>query len=60
MRQFSNSRSLVNRKKAQTLFRGLQQHGLGDPFKGMSEDEVIRAIKRTREAIWLEKLAARP
>ena len=60
MAKAANGKSTVNRNKARTLFRRLQQQGLGDPFKGMSEDEIIRAIKRTRHAIWQEKLAARP
>ena len=52
--------SQVNRKKAQALYHRLQQRGLGDSFKGLREDAVIRAIKRTRAAIWQEKVAARP
>lgn len=50
----------MNRKKARTLYNRLQQRGLGGLFKGQREDESIRAIKRTREAIWQEKVAARP
>ncbi len=49
----------ANRKKAKLLFHRLQQRGLGDPFKGLREDAILRAIKRTRAAIWQEKLAAR-
>ncbi len=49
-----------HRKDALTLFRALQRQGLGDPFRGMREDQIIRTIKRTREAIWQEKLATRP
>ena len=60
MARTANGKHAVNRKKAQALFRRLQQQGLGDPFKGMTEDEMLRAIKRTRNAIWQEKLAARP
>jgi len=60
MARSSNGKTPVNRKKAQTLFHRLQQRGLGDRFKGMSESEIIRVIKRTRETIWQEKLAARP
>ena len=56
----TEKKTAVNRNKAQALFHRLQQQGLGDPFKGMNEDEILRAIKRTREAIWQEKLAARP
>ena len=60
MARTANGKPAVNRKKAQLLFHRLQQQSLGDPFKGMSEDEIIRAIKRTRDSIWQEKLAARP
>jgi len=60
MARTPNGKPAVNRKEARVLFHRLQQQGLGDPFKGMSEGEIIRAIKRTRHAIWQEKLAARP
>ena len=50
----------ANQKKARTLYDRLRQRGLGDPFKGLREDAIIRAIKRTRTAIWQEKVAARP
>lgn len=60
MAKTANGKPAVNRKKAQALLCRLQQQGLGDPFRGMNEDEIIRAIKRTRNAIWQEKLAARP
>ena len=60
MARTANGKTAVNRKKAQVLFQRLQQQGLGDPFRGMSEGEIIRAIKRTREAIWQEKFAVRP
>lgn len=50
----------VNRKKARVLYRRLQERGLGDPFKGLREDAIVRAIKRTRQAIWQEKVATRP
>ena len=35
----------------------LQKEGLGDRFEGKSEQEIIQALKRTREEIWQEKLA---
>ena len=60
MARTANGKPAGNRKKAQVLFRKLQRQGLGDPFSGMSEDQIIRSIKRTREAIWQEKLAACP
>ncbi|OGX03781.1 MAG: hypothetical protein A3G87_03965 [Omnitrophica bacterium RIFCSPLOWO2_12_FULL_50_11] len=59
MARTANGKPAVDRNRARNLFRRLQQQGLGDPFKGMSEDEIIRAIKRTRNAIWQEKLAGR-
>lgn len=45
--------------KALAQFHKLREHGLGDRFKGMSEDEIIGALKKTRETIWQEKLATR-
>jgi hypothetical protein len=60
MAKTGNGRRATHRKKALVLFHKLQRQGLGDPFRGMSEDQIVRAIKRTREAIWQEKLAARP
>jgi hypothetical protein len=29
------------------------------PFEGMSEEEVIKKLRKTREEIWEEKLASR-
>ena len=49
-----------NAARALALHRKLLQEGLGDRFSGMTEEEIIRAIKKTREEIWSEKLAARP
>ena len=46
--------------KALALHRKLLKEGIGDRFKGMTEEEIIRAVKKTREEIWSEKLAARP
>jgi len=30
------------------------------PFAGMSKEEVIEKLRRTREELWEKKLAARP
>ena len=50
----------VDPRRAAALFHRLKQHGLGDDqFKGLTEQQIIRAIKRTRHAIWQEKVAAR-
>lgn len=29
-------------------------------FEGMTEDEIIEALRKTREELWEEKLASRP
>lgn len=50
----------ANLRRALVLFRHLKRYGLGDhQFKGLTEQQVLRAIKRTRQAIWQEKVAAR-
>ncbi len=49
----------VDVAKALAQFHKLREHGLGDRFKGVSEEEIIRALKKTREEIWQEKVAAR-
>ena len=46
--------------KALAQHRKLLKRGLGDRFEGMSEEEIISALKRTREEIWQEKIASRP
>jgi hypothetical protein len=56
----SNGQHHLNRKQALALFQKLRRDSLGDSFRGMSEDQIIRAMKRTRETIWQEKLADRP
>ena len=60
MARAKNGHHTPQRKDALSLFRKLQRQGLGDSFRGMREDQIIRILKRTREAIWQEKLAARP
>ena len=30
------------------------------PFEGMTEDEMIAALRKTREELWEKKLASRP
>jgi len=53
-------RKTLDRKKILKHLRRLEERGLGDRFKGMSEEEVIKALKKTRAEIWQEKLAGRP
>ncbi len=45
-------------KKHLTRLRELVAQG-ENPFKGMSEDEVIQAMRKRREKIWEKKLATR-
>ena len=54
-----STRNRPDAARAQALHKKLLKEGLGDRFKGMTEEEIIRAIKKTREEIWSEKLAAR-
>ena len=49
-----------NPKKALQALHRLKELGLGDHFKGMTEEEVLKELKRTREELWKEKLANRP
>ncbi len=53
-------RNRPNPAKALALHRKLLREGLGDRFHGMTEEEIICAIKKTRDEIWCEKLANRP
>lgn len=46
--------------RALLALRRIQTLGLGDRFAGMSKDGILKALKRTREQLWQEKLAARP
>jgi len=31
-----------------------------NPFSGMTKEQVIKHLRKTREKLWKEKLAARP
>ena len=50
----------ANPKRALQLLEQLKREGLGDRFAGMSDDEVIHALRKTRDLLWKEKLADRP
>ncbi len=52
-------RKKVDVAKALAQHEKLLRLGLGDRFKGMSEEAVIKALKQTREEIWEEKIAGR-
>ena len=51
-----------NPKKALEVFRKLQETSrrYGGPVKGMTKEEVITSIKKTREELWDQYLASRP
>ena len=49
-------------KKAQRLWEELRESisKRPSPFAGMSEEEVIKRLRKTREKLWEKKLASRP
>ena len=53
------SRKRPDQSKALALHRKLLKAGLGDRFEGMTQEEIIGALRKTRDEIWSEKLAAR-
>ena len=46
-------------RKAREILRKIREAGPDPRLRGLSEDEVIRRLKKTREAIWREKIAGR-
>ena len=50
----------TNPQKALKILRRLQKTGLSDRFRGMTEEAALKELKKTREQLWQEKLAARP
>lgn len=54
------SRPKRGTNQALAILRKVKLEGPEARFKGMTKEEVIRAIKKTREEIWREKIAARP
>jgi hypothetical protein len=54
---------MQNRKeKAKRLLKDLKRSvsKRPSPFSGMSEQDVIKHLRKTRETLWEKKLAARP
>ncbi|MBI4690041.1 MAG: hypothetical protein HY754_07210 [Nitrospirae bacterium] len=51
-----------NAKKAMQHFEKLCElvSKRKSPFEGMSEEEVIQKLRKTREELWEKKLASRP
>jgi len=51
---------MKNKKaEAKKLFEELCESISPSPFVGMSEEEVIKHLRKTREKLWEKKLAAR-
>lgn len=52
----------VNSRKAKAILRQLRETSdrYGGPTKGMTKEEVIAAVKKTREGLWDRYLASRP
>ncbi len=50
-----------NIKEAKQLLKNLRESisKRHSPFSGMSEGEVIERLRKTREKLWEEKIAAR-
>ena len=55
-----SARNRPNSKKALEILRELRSCNLPERFHGMTKEQIIREIKKSREAIWREKLPPRP
>ena len=55
-------RTKADSKKALEVLRRAQELSdrYGGPTKGMTEDQIIASIKKTREELWDQYLAPRP
>lgn len=53
------SKKRPNQARALALHRKLVKAGLGDRFEGMTQEEIIGVLRKTRDEIWSEKLATR-
>jgi len=50
----------ANPKKALEILRKVREEGPDKRFRGMTEEAVIKALKKTRADIWREKIAGSP
>jgi len=62
MRQTAKAKGKPNPKKALEILRRIQEMSdrHGGPTKGMTKEQILRSIKKTREELWREYLAPRP
>lgn len=47
-----------NSKKALDILRNVKKRGAEPQFQHATDEEIIRAVKQTRDRIWREKLAS--
>jgi ATP sulfurylase len=55
-------KSVVKKTEAKKLWGELRESisKKPSPFEGMSEEEVIKQLRKTRKKLWEKKLALRP
>jgi len=52
-----NKKAKEAKKRWEKLCKGIAKKK--NPFAGMSKEQVIEELRKTREKLWAEKLAAR-
>ena len=62
MKHTAKAKGRPDPKKALEILRRIQEMSdrYGGPTQGMTEEEILRSIKKTREELWREYLAPRP
>ncbi|OGH60947.1 MAG: hypothetical protein A3G34_17310 [Candidatus Lindowbacteria bacterium RIFCSPLOWO2_12_FULL_62_27] len=58
----TKSKNAARGRRAMALIRKIQAMSdkYGGPTKGKTEEEILRAMKKTREELWDKYLASRP
>ena len=62
MKQIAKAKKKPDPKKAMEILQRIKAMSdrYGGPTAGMTEGEILRSIKKTREELWREYLAPRP
>ena len=62
MKQTARAKRKPDSKKAMEILQRIKAMSdrYGGPTAGMTEEEILRSIKKTREELWREYLAPRP
>ena len=62
MKQTAKAKGKPDPKKAMEILHRIKAMAdrYGGPTQGMTENEILRSIKKTREDLWREYLAPRP